>query len=174
MYTTFPFFKKNLSFLLLSLNWINWIRAFVILKAYLYVFRRNILYFIRPAPNSIYNCHKLKRVKLITRLRLGVSHLREDKFKHIFQDSINPLCNGDHDIESTTLFLHWPLFVNERSTFFSTLSSLECNLLDNTDSILTQTLFFGNTSFKLNKNLKVLMATTDYILWTKRFHEPLV
>ena len=41
-----------------------------------------------------------------------------------------------------------PLFVNGRSTFFSALSSVNCSLLDNTDSALTQTLLFGNTSFK--------------------------
>ena len=131
------------------------------------------LHFIRPAPNSIYNCHNPKGGKLITRLRLGLSHLREHKFKHNLQDSINPLCNCGHDIESTTHYLlHCPLFANERSTFFSTLSSLDCTPLDNTDSSLTKTLLFGNSSFKSNKNLKILIATTDYILSTKRFEEP--
>ena len=138
------------------------------------IFRKNVLYFIRPAPNSIYNCHNPKGVKLITWLRLGLSHLREHKFKHNLQDLINPLCNFGHNIESTTHYLlHCPLFVNERSTFFSTLSSLDCTLLDNTDSSLTQTLLFGNTSFKSNKNLKILIATIDYILSTKRFEEPI-
>ena len=102
---------------------------YTILKAYL-LFRKNIPHFIRPPPNSIYNCHNSKGVKLITRLRLGLSHLREHKFN---------LCNCGHDIESATHFLfHCPSFVNERSTFFSTLSSLDCNLLDNADSTLTQ------------------------------------
>ena len=121
---------------------------------------------MRPAPNPIYNCHKPKRVKLIIQLRFGVSHLREEKFKHNFQDLINPSCNCGHNTESTThhFLLHYPLFLNERSAFFSTLSSLDCNLLDNTDSTLTKTLPFGNTSFKSNKNLKILIATTDYIL----------
>ena len=138
------------------------------------IFRKNILRFIRPAPNFIYICHNSKVVKLITRLRLGFSLLREHKFKHNFQDSVNPLCNCRHDIESTTHFLlHSPLFVNERNTFFSTLSILDCNLLDNTDSSLTQTWLFGNASFKSNKNLKISIAAVDYILSTKRFDEPL-
>ena len=124
----------------------NWIQAFVILKAYLYLGRKNILHFIRPAPNSIYNCHNHKGVKLITRFQLDLSH---------------------------SFCLHCPLFLNKRSPFFSILSSLDCNLLDNTDSTLTQTLFFGNASFKSNKNLKILIATMDYILSTKRFDEPL-
>ena len=116
------------------------------------VFRKNILHFIRPVPNYIYNCNNPEGVKLITRL--------------------NPLCNCGHDIEFTTHFLlHCLLFVNERSTFFSTLISLDCNQLDNTDSTLTQTLLFGNTSFKSNENLKNLIATIDYILSTKRSDE---
>ena len=156
----------TISFLLLSLNVINWIQPFAIRKAYLYLHKTSSQFF--------YNCHNPKEVKLITRLRLGLSHLREHKFKHNFQDSINPLCNCGHDIESTTHYLlHCPLFVNERSTFFSTLSSLDCNLLDNTDSTLTQTLPLGNTSFKSTKNLKILIATIDYILSRKRFDEPL-
>ena len=31
-------------------------------------------------------------IKLLTRLRLGLSHLRQHKFNHNFQDTINPLC----------------------------------------------------------------------------------
>ena len=54
----------------------------------------------------------------------------------------------------------------------STLSSLDGNLLDNTDCTLKQTLLFDNMSFKSNKNLKILITTTDYILSSKRFDEP--
>ena len=72
---SFPFLGVTLSFLLLSLNGTNWILPFAILKAYLYL-EKNILHFIRPAPNSIYNCHNPKGIKLITRLPLALSHLR--------------------------------------------------------------------------------------------------
>ena len=75
------------------------------------VFKENILNFIRPSPNSIFNCHNPKGIKLVTTLRLGLSHLREDKFKHSFQDTINLLCNCDQDIESSThFFLHCLFF----------------------------------------------------------------
>ena len=124
--------------------------------------------------NSVYNCHNLKGIKLITRLHLGLSHLREHKFKHNFQESLNPLCNCGHGIESTThFFLHCPLFTNERYTLLSTLSSIDCTLLNNTDFVLTQTLLFGNLSFNSNKNLEILNATIGYILSTKRFDEAL-
>ena len=68
------------------------------------VSKRKILNFIRPSINSFFDCHNLKGIKLITRPRLGLSHLRERKFKHSFQDKINPLCNCGQDIESSTHF----------------------------------------------------------------------
>ena len=46
-----------------------------------------ILKFIWPNPNSIFNCHDPKALKNLLRIRLGLIHLREHKFKHSFQDT---------------------------------------------------------------------------------------
>ena len=54
---------------------------------------------------KFFNSHNPKRIKFIARLRLGLSHLREHKFKHNFQDSLNPFCNCGLDTESTTHYL---------------------------------------------------------------------
>ena len=56
------------------------------------IFKKSILQFIRPIPNSVFDCHNPQGIKYVTRLRLGLSHLREHKFKHNFQDCLNPLC----------------------------------------------------------------------------------
>ena len=73
------------------------------------VFKRNILKLIRPSSNSVYNCHNLRGICLITRLRLGLRHLREHKFKHGFQNTSNPLCGCGDDVGSTEHFiLHCP------------------------------------------------------------------
>ena len=69
------------------------------------IFKKNILQFIRLSPNSIFNCHNPKGVKLLTRLRLGLSHLRDHNFKYSFQDSLNPICNCGTDAETTTQYL---------------------------------------------------------------------
>ena len=34
-----------------------------------------------------------KGIKLLTRLRVGFSHLKEHKFQRNFVDAINPLCS---------------------------------------------------------------------------------
>ena len=118
--------------------------------------------------------HNPKGIKLITRLRLGLSHLREHKFKHSFQDTINPLCNCGQDIESAThFFRHCPFFINERHTLLSTIRSLDCKLLDFTDSDLTQMLLFGNTPQTSSNNFEIINASIDYILSSTRFDLPL-
>ena len=53
--------------------------------------KKTILKFIRPSPNSVFKCHNLQGIKFLTRLCLGVSDLREDRFKHSFQDFVSTI-----------------------------------------------------------------------------------
>ena len=48
------------------------------------LFRKHLLSFIRPEANNISNVHNAKRIKLLTRLRVGFCHLKEGKFQHNF------------------------------------------------------------------------------------------
>ena len=87
---------------------------------------------------------------------------------------LNPLCSSGNDVESAEHFiLHGLRFVNERHTLLSTLGNFNCSLLENTSKVLTQTLLLGNTSLSENDNSKILSATIDFILSTKRFDEQL-
>ena len=47
--------------------------------------------------NSIFNIDNPYGIQPLTRLRLGLSHLRDHKFKHCFQDTLNPLCDCGND-----------------------------------------------------------------------------
>ena len=137
-------------------------------------FKNAILKFIRPSPNSVFECHNPQGIKFLTRLRLGLSHLREHKFKHSFQDSLNPLCKCGAEVESTAHFLlHCPIYNNDRSSLLSTIRNIDCKLLEITDSSLTHTLLYGNPSFDIITNSLILNATIDFILSTKRFEEAL-
>ena len=60
----------------------------------------NTLKFIRHF-NSAFLCNNPKEIQLLTTLRLGLCNLREYKFKHNFQDTLNPICNCDEDIETS-------------------------------------------------------------------------
>ena len=65
------------------------------------LFKSRILNFIQPNPNSIFNCHNPKVIKYLS--RLGLSHLREQKFKHSFQDTLNCACGSDIEARVITL-----------------------------------------------------------------------
>ena len=134
------------------------------------IVRKSILKFIRPSSNSLFKCHNSKGIKFITRLWLGLSHLRKYRFKHSFHNSLNSFCSCCLDIESTAHFhLHCPRYTTERSTFLSTIDN---NLLDLCEPVLIRTLLFGSNSFNTDANTNVLNATVEYILSTKRFDKP--
>ena len=138
------------------------------------LFKSNLLKFIRPSSNSIFNCFNPKGIKYITRLRVGLSHLREHKFKHGFQDLINPICDCSREIETTSHYLlHCPTYINERHTLLSTIRKIDSTLLDLDESMLSKTLLFGSNALDISTNTRILNATIEYVLNTKRFDEPL-
>ena len=116
----------------------------------------------------------LKGIRLITRLWLELTHLREHKFKHNFQNCLDPLCSCRLSIESSSYFLfHCPIFHDKRHNLLSTLNKINSKLLESNDFYLTKTILFGSTSFDSETNTLVLNATIGYILSTERFKEPL-
>ena len=109
------------------------------------VFKTNIFNFIRPSSNSVYNCQTLSEIGLITRLRSGLSHLKEHKLKHSFQDTLSPLRSCGNEVESSEhFFIHSPQFAYKRRTFMSTLGNSNYFLSENTRNVLIQILVFGN------------------------------
>ena len=76
------------------------------------LFNERILAFIRPSANSTFHCLNPNGLKVITRLRLGLNHLRFHKFKHSFQDKLNPICNCGSVETSINYLLLCPNFSN--------------------------------------------------------------
>ena len=75
------------------------------------LFKSRILKFMQPNPNSIFNCHNPKTIKYLSRIMLGLSHLWEHKFKHSFQDTLNPICACGSDVETSCHYLIFcPIF----------------------------------------------------------------
>ena len=137
------------------------------------LFKKSILQFIPPAPYRTFNCHKPIGIKLMTRLRLGLNHLRDHKFKHNFLDCLNPICCCGKDIETTVHYLlHFAIFSDEGSYFFNNILSIGENVLSGSDSRISETLLFGISSFNDTENTSFLNTTIDYILSTKRFDVP--
>ena len=55
------------------------------------VVKLSLLKFVRPIANNVFDINNPYGSILLTRLRLGLSHLRYHKFRHIFQDCISPI-----------------------------------------------------------------------------------
>ena len=78
-------------------------------------------------PNIIYNIHNPLGVKYLTRLRIGLKeHLKDHKFKHYFQDSIDPMCSCSSGIEITIhFFLHCANFNIQRQTLSDKIAKID-------------------------------------------------
>ena len=139
------------------------------------IFKSNILKFIRSKPNNVYHCDNPKGIRLLTRLRLGVSHLPEHKFKHSFQDCLNTLCFCRNEIETSTHYLlHCPTYTNERMTLLKKIKSINCSVLEFSDADVTKMILFWDNTLSDSCNTLILYSTIDYIISTKTFDDSIL
>ena len=133
-----------------------------------------MLNFIRPSANSIFNIHNPYGIKLLTRLPLGNSHLRDHKFRHCFQDTLNPLYYCGNDTETAThFFLHCPSFLTPRQTLLNNIRNISEQILSHDEDQLIQTFLYGHPNFNLPVNRLILNATIEYLTSKERFKRPL-
>ena len=136
----------------------------------LLTFRNALMKIGTPIPKPVYNVHNPVGLKLLTRLRLGLSHLNQHKFNHNFQDCLNPLCSCSLEVESVShFFLHCHYYSNIDPTFLNELQSIDINLLNQEDYIVVEVLLYGSTKFDTIQNFRLLSFSVDYILKSERF-----
>ena len=136
------------------------------------VFKNKLLSFIRPIQSNIFNIFDPIGITLLTRLRLDLSHLNEHKFRHNFQDCMNPLCLCSLEIENTLHYLlHCHHFSSNRIVLMnSVVSVLSESLSDNTKK---DVLLYGKPSLDQSKNKFILEATLTFIKSSERFSRSL-
>lgn len=84
-------------------------------------------------------------------------------------------CNSGCEVKSTThFFIHYSYWIKRRRSFFSTASIIDTKVLDNTDFVLTQTLFSRLGPQDVNNNIKINTETIEFILITKKFVKSLL
>ena len=109
---------------------------------------KDLLNFIRPDSNNAFNINNPLGLKLLTRLRIVFSHLKEHRFKHNFQDSVDPLCSCRNDIESAVhFFLHCPICITQRQTLLNKLKSLNARVMAENENSVVRTLLLGRAGF---------------------------
>ena len=138
-------------------------------------FRNILLKTIKPIPNSVFDACDPHGLKLLTRLRVGLSHLREHKFKHGFNDTIDPFCPCNMEIESVShFFLRCDFFTDLRTDLMNDLFDVDQNILYYNENLLTEILLFGKDVFSHQTNSQILDLSISYILKSERFDGPLL
>ena len=78
-------------------------------------FKAELIKSLRPPKRSVSKISDIVSVRLLMRLQLGFSHLREHKFCHNFSSSSRCICS-DSDETTEHFLLHCRHFPNTRST----------------------------------------------------------
>ena len=139
------------------------------------IFKSKLLSLICPVQSNIYSIFDEKGLKLLTRLRLGLSHLNEHKFHHNFEDCLNPLCSCSLKIEDTSHYLlHCHHFSNRRIDLMNSVNSIIPNFESMNDNMKKDILLYGDSRFDENNNKFILEATINYLKNSERFSQSIL
>ena len=131
-------------------------------------FKSKVLKFIRPSKNSIFLCNNPKGIQLLTRSRLGLSHLRDHKFKLDFLDTLNLTFNCSEDVKNSChYFPLCSLYINEKLALLNFIQSIDNRILELTDSDIVEILLYGRKFLDISSNTSILNTTIDFLLETK-------
>ena len=138
-------------------------------------FKKGLLVFIRPKASLVYNIHNPLGLKLLTRLRVNFSHLREHKFRHNFLDTLNPLCSCSLEIESTNHYLlRCPFYTDIRKTLLDNIIDIIGSILNLSEDKLVNLLLYGDDVYSSEQNATVLKNTIAFLKSSERFDGPLL
>ena len=138
------------------------------------VFKKGLLAFIRPQQCYIYNIFDPTGLKLLTRLRVNLSHLRAHKFHHNFLDTLNPLCSCSLEIESTSHYLlRCPFYTHIRGTLLENITDIIGDISDYSDDKLTNLILYGDSIYSIEVNSNILKNTLIFLKSSERFDIPL-
>ena len=111
----------------------------------------------------------------LTRLRVGLNHLREQKFRHGISDTTDPFCPCNTEIETVShFFLRCLNYTNLSLDLMNELMIIKPNLLQYDDETLTETLLYGDKSLSHDTNSKIINLSISFIIKTSRFDVPLL
>ena len=139
-------------------------------------FKSSILRFIRPKPAPVFNILDSDGLKLLTRLRVNLSHLKEHKYRHNFSDTFNPFCNcGLLEIESTSHYLlRCAFFSDQRKILFESISMSKGDISNLSDSKKVDLFLYGDEKLDIEINQAILKATICFLKSSQRFAVPLL
>ena len=107
---------------------------------------------------------------MLTGVRVGLSHLAKHKFRHNFQDLLNPICSCGQDIETTNHFLlHCLNYRCASQKFFEKMKIIDSKILQQNNLSISKDFLFSSEKLKDDKSNASLTSTTEFIQTTERF-----
>ena len=168
--------KYRYSFFPHSVNCWNQLSSFIKSSPSINIFKKRYMEFFKVGAKSLYGIHHPLGTKLLTRLRVGLSHLRDHKFSHNFQDTSDPfclcLCNEKETVEH--YLLHCPCHDNHRDVLFETLIKHISLVILVNPKYTCDLLLYGDPRYKWDTNNEILKATIEFLISSKRFDHPLI
>ena len=138
-------------------------------------FRKILLKKICSLPNPTYYVFNPLGLKLLTRLRLGSSHLNEHSFNHNFKKYINSLYTCSPAVESTLhFFLRFQIYNSARASLLNELNYIDGNSTQLLEIYILNLLPYGSPEFNESQNKVILNTTITFIISLDRFSGPLI
>ena len=135
---------------------------------------KNLLAFIRPLGNDTYGIYDPLDIRLLNRLRLIFSNLREHKFRYNFAHTLNPLCSCSLETEDTEYyFLRCQNNLPFRTTLMNDLNNINTVIASLNPNDLLRVILYGDESFNKETNSKTLTASIKFIKDIKCFEKSL-
>ena len=126
--------------------------------------------FLNISPSPVYGIHNPVGLKYLTRLRVGLSHLRAHNFDHNFKDTTTKICSCQ-TIKAETVehyLFYCPKCLLLRSELFGKLSMI-ISLVSLTSFFYTRNLLlYGYSWYDFQANKRILELTINFIISSKK------
>ena len=123
----------------------------------------------------VFDIHDTNGIKLLSRQRLYFSHLNEHKFRHNFNDLLDPMCTCGLEPETTCHYLlHQNLRSNHRLELLNNVCTLNPFPKNYSHKKLLNILLYGSEDFNCNISKEMLKATIKFLKISKRFNGPII
>ena len=107
---------------------------------------------------------------------VGPSHLCEHKFRHNFNDTIDPFCLcGTNDLETSEHFLlRCPNYAYLRLKLFDNLRNNHISLLPLQNHLIVQILLFASENYDSTANKIIISSVMEFIIKSRSFEDALI
>ena len=168
--------KFRHSFFTDTSNCWNYLSSLIKNASTLNVFKKRYMEFFIVMPKPIYGIQNPVGIKYLTRLRVGLSHLRAHKYQHNFVDTTTQCCSCANNVSETIehYLLYCPNYSLIRSELFEKLRLFISLLILTSTSYTCDLVLYGDSSLSFLTNKIFLQSTISFIVSSKRFEIPFI